>query len=171
MRKALSLFIKAAVSGVLLYFTLVAVNIGAVKDRLANIDASWIALGLLALLLQVFMQATRWRKIVIRCGAALALAKAFRFNMIATFFNQTLPSSVGGDAVRIWFIGKESNWRTGAYSVLLDRAIGVVALALLVIACLPWTLALVRNPVGRAALQLIGWGCVAGGITFVGLGW
>jgi uncharacterized membrane protein YbhN (UPF0104 family) len=99
MRKALSLFIKAAVSGVLLYFTLVAVNIGAVKDRLANIDASWIALGLLALLLQVFMQATRWRKIVIRCGAALALAKAFRFNMIATFFNQTLPSSVGGDAV------------------------------------------------------------------------
>ena len=128
-------------------------------------------LGLLLLLVQVLAQAVRWRQIVIHCGAELPLARAFRFSMIAGFFNQTLPSSVGGDAIRIWLMGKQANWRVAAYSVFLDRVIGVVALAVLVIACLPWTLALVSNPIGRAALLLIGWGCVAAGIFFVGLAW
>lgn len=171
MRKALSLLIKAAVSGLLLYFTLAAVNIGAVKDRLGQIDPRWIGLGLLLLLVQVFVLAVRWRLIVIRCGANLPLPQAFRFSMIAVFFNQTLPSSVGGDAIRIWLVGKQANWRVAAYSVFLDRVIGVVALAALVIVCLPWTLELVRNPVGRAALLLIGWGCIAAGLIFIGLAW
>jgi len=171
MRKALSLLVKAAVSGLLLYFALAAVNIGAVKDRLSNIDPRWIGLGLLLLMAQVLVQAMRWRRLVIRCGANLTLARAFRFSMIAGFFNQTLPSSVGGDAIRIWLVGRQANWRVAAYSVFLDRIVGVVALAVLVIACLPWTLALVRNPVGRAALLLIGWGCIAAGLFFVGMAW
>jgi uncharacterized membrane protein YbhN (UPF0104 family) len=171
MRKALSLLIKAAVSALLLYFTLAAVNIGAVKDRFNSIDLRWIALGLLLLLLQLLLQAMRWAQITIRCGARLPTAQAFRFSMIAAFFNQTLPSSVGGDAIRIWLVGKQANWRVAAYSVFLDRVIGVVGLAVLVVVCLPWTLQLVHNPVGRAALLLIGWGCIAAGLVFIGLAW
>ena len=91
--------------------------------------------------------------------------------MIATFFNQTLPSSVGGDAMRIWFLGKQSNWRVASYSVLLDRMIGVVALALIVALCLPWTFQLVQDPVGRIALLVIGLGSIAGWIVFLALGW
>ena len=112
----------------------------------------------------------RWRLIVIRCGANLPLAQAFRYSMIATFFNQPLPSSVGGDAVRIWLIGQQSNWRAATYSVLLDRVVGIVALAMVVVACLPWTLALIRNPVGRTALLMIGLGCIGAGLVFVGGG-
>jgi uncharacterized membrane protein YbhN (UPF0104 family) len=171
MRKLLALLIKAAVSGLLLYYALSAVNIGAIKDRLSQIDPRWIGLGLLLLLAQVLLLALRWRRIVIQCGSDLSLAQAFRFSMIAAFFNQTLPSSVGGDALRVWFLGKHANWRVAAYSVLLDRVIGVVALAAIVVACLPWTLALVRDPVGRAALLLIGWGFIAAGAIFVGLAW
>ena len=49
--------------------------------------------------------------------------------------------------------------------------IGAVALAFLVVVCLPWTLALVRDPVGRAALLVIGPGCIAAGLFCVlGLG-
>jgi uncharacterized membrane protein YbhN (UPF0104 family) len=171
MRKLLALLIKAAVSGLLLYYALSAVNIGAVKDRLSQIDPRWIGLGLLLLLAQVLLLALRWRRIVIQCGSDLSLAQAFRFSMIAAFFNQTLPSSVGGDALRVWFLGKHANWRVAAYSVLLDRVIGVVALAAIVVTCLPLTLALVRDPVGRAALLLIGWGFIAAGAIFVGLAW
>jgi len=171
MRKALSLAVKAAVSGLLLYLALRTVDIGTVKDRLGQIDPRWIGLGLPLLLVQVFVLAMRWRLIVIRCGADLPLPQAFRYSMIATFFNQTLPSSVGGDAMRIWLVGKQSNWRTATYSVLLDRVVGIVALAMFVVACLPWTLALIRNPVGRTALLMIGLGCIGAGIVFVGLAW
>jgi uncharacterized membrane protein YbhN (UPF0104 family) len=171
MRKLLALLIKAAASGLLLYFAFSAVNIDAVKDRFSQIDPRWIGLGLMLLLVQVFLAALRWRRIIVQCGADLSLAQSSRINMIAAFFNQTLPSSVGGDAVRIWLLGKRTNWRVAAYSVLLDRVIGVVALAAIVVACLPWTLVLVRDPVGRSALLLIGLGCIAAGIVFVGLAW
>jgi len=171
MRKAVSLLIKAVVSGLLLYFALSAVNIGAVMGRLSQIDARWIALALILLAAQVLVLAVRWRLIVIRCGGVLSLDQLFRFSMIGTFFNQTLPSSVGGDAVRIWLVAKHANWRVGTYSVVLDRVVGTVALAILVVACLPWTLELVHKPVGRAALLVIGPGCIAGGLVFVFLAW
>ena len=171
MRKGLILSVKIAVSGLLLYFTLAAVNIDAVTNRLGHIDARWVALGLFFLVTQLATLTWRWQLLVARCGADLPYARLFRLSMIGVFFNQTLPSSAGGDAMRIWLLGKQSTWRIAAYSVLLDRVIGVVALAILVVLCLPWTLGLVRSPVGRAALLLIGCGCIAAGIAFMALSW
>jgi glycosyltransferase 2 family protein len=171
MRKALSLAAKAAVSGLLLYFALNLVNIETVAGRLSRINPVWIALELLILLVQTFFLSVRWREIMIACGADLPLARLFRFSMIATFFNQTLPSSVGGDAMRIWLTGKQTDWRVAAYSVLIDRVVGMIALAVLVVACLPWSFELVRNPVGRSALLVIGLGSIVAGAIFVGLAW
>ena len=171
MRKTLALIAKAAISAVLLYFALRAVDIGAVKGRLSQIDLRWVGLGLLVLGAQVFVLALRWQRLIQRCGADLPFAQAFRFSMIAGFFNQTLPSSVGGDAVRVWLVGKQSSWRVAAYSVLLDRVVGTVALAMMVVACLPWTFELVRNPIGRLALLVIGPGCIGAGLVFILFGW
>jgi uncharacterized membrane protein YbhN (UPF0104 family) len=171
MRKALSLVVKAAVSGLLLYFALNLADIPTIRGRLSQIDLGWTALGLLMLVIQVFILALRWQLIVIHCGAGLPLARALRYSMIATFFNQTLPSSVGGDAIRIWLVGKHANWRVATYSVFLDRVIGVIALAAVVVVCLPWTLELVRNPIGRGALFLIGFGSIAAGLFFISLAW
>jgi glycosyltransferase 2 family protein len=171
MRRALSVLVKLTFSGLLLYLALNWVNIGTVASRLSQIELRWMALALLLLLLQTLLLTMRWQKIIGQCGADLPLRQLFRFSMIALFFNQTLPSSVGGDAMRIWLAGKQTNWRIAAYSVLIDRVVGVVSLAIVVTACLPWTLSLVRNPVGRSALLLIGLGCIAAGIVFVSLAW
>jgi len=169
MRKALSLLVKAGVSGLLLYFSLRLVDLSHVASRLARTDPAWAALGLLALVAQTYLLAVRWGQIITACGARLPLPLLFRYSMIAAFFNQTLPSSVGGDAMRVWLAGKQTNWRIGAYSVFLDRVVGVIALAVLVVACLPWSLDLVRNPVGRAALLIIGLGSLGAGIVFIAL--
>ncbi len=171
MRKALSLLVKVAVSGLLLYFALDLVNVGTMASRLARIQPGWVAVGLLGLVVQAYLAALRWGEIVSACGADLPLAQMFRYTIIAAFFNQTLPSSVGGDAMRIWLLGKEANWRIAAYSVFLDRAIGLVALAALVVACLPWSLDLIRNPIGRGALLVIGIGSLTAGLVFILLAW
>ncbi|HEX3708934.1 MAG TPA: lysylphosphatidylglycerol synthase transmembrane domain-containing protein [Pseudolabrys sp.] len=171
MRRVLSLVVKAAISGLLLYFALNLVNIGTVADRLTHTNPVWLGLGLLLLLIQVFLLALRWGRIVTACGAELPLGGLFRLSIIAIFFNQTLPSSVGGDAMRIWLVGKQTNWRIAAYSVFLDRVVGVVALAAIVVICLPWSLNLVRNPVGRGALLVIGFGALAAGVIFIALAW
>jgi len=171
MRRAISLLLKVAVSSLLLYFALRLVDLAAVKERLVRVDPRWIALIFPLLLVQTGLLALRWQKIVAHCGASLSFPLAFRFSMIALFFNQTLPSSIGGDAMRVWLVSKHANWRSAIYSVFLDRLICVVALAILVLVCLPWTLELVRNPIGRGALLLIGLGCLGAGAAFVGLAW
>ena len=56
--------------------------------------------------------------------------QAMRYNVIGTFFNQTLPSSIGGDAVRLWLVARAgAGWRAATYSIFVDRAIGLIALA------------------------------------------
>lgn len=171
MRRVFILLIKLTVSGLLLYLALNWVNIGTVAARLRQIDPSWAALLLLVPLAQNLLTSLRWQAILRQCGAFLPLRQLFRYGMVALFFSQTLPSGVAGDGVRIWLAGKQADWRAATYSVLIDRVVGVVALALMVTACLPWSLQLVRNPVGRSALLLIGLGCIAAGIVFVSLSW
>lgn len=171
MRKTLSLLAKAAISGLLLYFALKLVDLGTVVGRLRNIELGWVALSVLMLVVQAALLTLRWQQLVARCGAEFSFARLFRLTLIGAFFNQTLPSSAGGDAMRIWLIGKQSNWRVASYSVLLDRMIGVVALALIVALCLPWTFQLVHDPVGRAALLMIGLGSIAGWFVYLALGW
>ena len=57
-------------------------------------------------LLQTGVAAIRWQRVALACGAALPPGQALRFNLIASFFNQVLPSTIGGDAARIWLLAR-----------------------------------------------------------------
>ena len=99
--------------------------------------------------LQIFIGVLRWREISAECGAPLPTRQAMRFNLIGTFFNQTLPSSIGGDAVRLWLVARGgAGWRAATYSIFVDRAIGLIALAIIIVASLPWSYRLITDPHG-----------------------
>jgi glycosyltransferase 2 family protein len=105
---------------------------------------------------QIFLGALRWREISSLCHAPLTDLQAFRYNMIGAFFNQTLPSSIGGDAVRLWLVNRTgAGWRSATYSILTDRAVGLIALALIVVASLPWSCGMIAYRNGRIALVLV----------------
>ena len=169
-RSLLLLLLKAAVSGVLLYLSLRSVDLSAVGGRLSRLNGGWIALALFLLAVQVIFIAVRWRAIAAVCGIAMPLGAMVQFSFIATFFNQVLPSTVGGDAARIWLLSRKGGWASATYSVLIDRIAGVLMLALLVIACLPWSLTLIGDPLARAVLVLIGAGAVAAALVFLAIG-
>lgn len=171
MPRIASFLAKAAVSALLLYLSLRRVNFGDVGQRLGELNLGWIAFMLIALCIQTLLLAVRWREIVAICGARLSLMAAVRYSFIGTFFSQVLPSTVGGDAARIWLMARGgAGWPTASYSVLIDRVVGLTVLAILVVACLPWTLDLIHDPVARATLALIGFGALAGALAFLALG-
>jgi uncharacterized protein (TIRG00374 family) len=171
MRRLLAILVKLAISALLLYLSVRRVDLESIGQRLGGLDLRWIAFILVVLCIQMFLSALRWRKIVAVCGAEMLPALALRYTFIGLFFSQVLPSTVGGDAARIWLLARGgAEWRIAIYSVLIDRVVGVSALAVLVIACLPWTLNLVHDPVARAALALIGIGALAGALIFLALG-
>jgi len=174
MRQLLAFVLKAAVSGVLLYFAFSRVNFNLIGERLDRIDYMWLAAAVLIFIAQTILGALRWQRIVLHCDTPDAppftIPRAFRYTFIATFFNQTLPSTVGGDAVRIWLLGRDhGGWRAATYSVLIDRLTGVLVLALLVM-CLPWSFALIGDITGRIALLVVGFGSIAACLVFLTLG-
>jgi uncharacterized protein (TIRG00374 family) len=170
MRRLLSFLVKAAVSAVLLYLSLRLVDLSSIEQRLSTLDWSWIAFVLLVLGSQIPLLALRWREIGLICGASLTPATALRYSFVGTFFSQVLPSSIGGDAVRIWLLARGgAGWPTAIYSVLIDRVVGVSVLALIVVMCLPWTVGLIHDPTARVALALIGFGSLAAAAVFLSL--
>jgi glycosyltransferase 2 family protein len=171
MRRLLSFLVKAAVSVILLYLSLRRVDLGSVGVKLTSLDLRWLTFIVLLLCIQILLGALRWREIVAICGATLPAVTSIQYGFIGAFFSQVLPSTVGGDAVRIWLLARGgAGWPTSIYSVLIDRVVGVSALAAIVVACLPWTSNLVHDPLARAALASIGFGALAGAVVFVSLG-
>ena len=163
MRRFLALAAKIAISAALLYLAVARVDLSAVGSRLQQANVVWIVLLLLVIAFQVVLAALRWRQIALRCGAPMPIATALRWTYISSFFNQTLPSTVGGDAARIWLLARAgAGWQVATYSVIVDRVVGLAVLLVIVIVCLPWLLSLVNDPLGRASvIALIAAGTIA----------
>ncbi len=171
MRRILLSTIKILISAALLYLSLRKVNLYDLAARIRVESLGWIALAIAVTFLQIFLGVLRWREISVECGAPLETRQAMRFNLIGTFFNQTLPSSIGGDAVRLWLVARSgAGWRAATYSIFVDRAIGLIALAVLIVASLPWSYRLINDPQGRSALLLIDFAALAAGGGFLLLG-
>ena len=171
MRRVLFLLLKAAVSALLLYLSLRAVHLETVWTRLAGAKAPWLAAAAVLGIVQLFLVAARWREIADAGTAALSFRAAVRFSFIGNFFSQVLPSTVGGDAARIFLLARSGGgWAHATYSVLIDRIVGVTFLAAIVGACLPWSMDIIHDPLARAVLVLIGFGAIAGAAIFLAIG-
>jgi glycosyltransferase 2 family protein len=171
MRRILSSAIKILVSGALLYFALRKANFADLAARIDLHSAAWLFLALAFTFLQIFIAVLRWRIVGVESGAPLPIRQAMRYNVIGTFFNQTLPSSIGGDAVRLWLVARSgAGWRAATYSIFVDRAVGLIALAIVIVASLPWSSHLIADPYGRSALMLIDFAALAAGAGFLVFG-
>jgi glycosyltransferase 2 family protein len=80
----------------------------------------------------------RWRLLLRAQGATLPGRFLMQSYMIGFFFNNFLPSTVGGDASRAYDCYRATGGNQGAMSsVLVDRLLGLLALATLALVCLP----------------------------------
>ncbi|MCG2630413.1 flippase-like domain-containing protein [Bradyrhizobium sp. WYCCWR 13023] len=168
MRRILLSTAKILISAALLYLALRKVDLTELVSRFTVSSLLWIGMAIAVTFLQIFVGVLRWRDVSAACGAPLELGRAMRYNVIGSFFNQTLPSAIGGDAVRLWLVARAgAGWRAATYSIFVDRAIGLIALAILIVASLPWSYQLITDPHGRSALLLVDLAALAGGIGFL----
>ncbi len=136
--RLISFAIKFAVSALLLWMIAKGIDLEVVARQIASADPAWllVALGLATAVLP--MAAIRWRLVTRAIGEPLSNRDALSISMIGWFFNQTLPSTIGGDAMRIYLAWRTGISKTGAiHSIVLDRLMGlfiVLAMAALFLA-------------------------------------
>jgi len=69
----------------------------------------------------------RWQVLVTSLGYPIRLRRATELFLVGTFFNQLLPTGIGGDVVRSLVLAREGLGRARAAStVMVDRAIGIL---------------------------------------------
>jgi uncharacterized protein (TIRG00374 family) len=138
--------IKIAVTLVLLGVLAAKADVKAVAVRIGSIGAVACIVCVLAVLLILLLAALRWKLILGRMGSPIGFAQSWRLVMIGQFFNQILPSGMGGDALRIWLLARSgARLRMAVLSVATDRIFALGAVVLCMFGSLPL---LLHGPAG-----------------------
>ena len=140
-RKHITLALKFLVSGGLIWFLIDGIDLGAASARILVADLKILAMVLSLNLLQIGICVVRWRIVLGAINGTLSFASCFRLYLVGFFFNQALPSSFGGDAVRIYRAYKEGlSLHCSINGVMLERVATVLGLILLVFFAAPFFL-------------------------------
>lgn len=162
--------LKFLVSALLIWFLLGRIDIADTGDRLSGVSFAHVGLAAAVLVIQIGIGALRWGAVLGAIGSPVSWGLAARLFYIGAFFNQALPSSVGGDAVRIYKVYRTGHTLGAAVNgVMLERAATVVALVILVAASQPFFLPRAGAGAEAWAVPTIALfaAATAGGLAFV----
>jgi uncharacterized membrane protein YbhN (UPF0104 family) len=154
-RPALIWAVKIVVSGGLLYYLLSQVDLARLWSLARTASVPWLVAALALYLVMVIVSAWRWDLLLRAQHVHMPFGGLTSSFLVATFFNNFLPSNIGGDVVRIGDTARAAGSKTLATTVVLvDRGIGL--LGLVFVAAVGTTLAARRSdaigPVGPGAL-------------------
>jgi uncharacterized membrane protein YbhN (UPF0104 family) len=126
--------LRLGVSAILLGWVAWKTNWSQVGEAFSQFRAElWLA-AIGTLVLTQVVSALRWQLLARPLGFERSLWQYTAFYFIGMYFNLVLPTSVGGDVVRAWYLDGHSGRRLSAFvAVFLDRLSGL--LVLLTMAC------------------------------------
>lgn len=105
---------------------------GQLRQAFAALDLRLWALALAVYLAAQVVSSLRWQLLAAPLGFDLSFGRYVALYFVGTFFNLVLPTSVGGDVVRVWYLAADKRQRGRAFlSVLAERGSGVGVLVLL----------------------------------------
>jgi uncharacterized protein (TIRG00374 family) len=167
-KKHLMMAAKLLVSLGLLAYLFSTTDLTALLRRVRTGDLLLLSVAVLLYTSMQGLAAWRWRVLLAAQGYPAPLRQLTASYLIATFFNNFLPSNVGGDVIRV----RDSSQLTGSTTaslaiVAIDRVLGL--LALYVLAGSAWLLAgpAVRDLPGAApALAALGAGFLVAAFLF-----
>jgi uncharacterized protein (TIRG00374 family) len=125
-------FIKLLVSGGLIVFLYVKLENPDIRHVLLNLDAKVVSLCVSSMVVLIAVQGIRWKIVVHALGISVSLKESIALSFIGAIFSQVLPSSAGGDTIRVYRLFR-SGFPLGlsVHSVLIDRILALVGLVLL----------------------------------------
>ena len=136
-------------SVLLISWLVVLVDWGDFLDRLKKCDLALLAVVQICLFLFPWLSAVKWRRLLAIGGLHFRRSRLTRFYLIAGFFNNFLPTSIGGDVVRVLYTtpprrhgaddsstpmdptAQPSSLNTAVAAVILERLTGVIALMII----------------------------------------
>lgn len=131
-KKKVITILRIVISMVLLAVVVKFADIDKVAKSLKNFNQIWLLPIFLLILLSVIVSSFKWNTLIKAQRVSIRINTLFSYYNCGLFFNNFLPSSIGGDGIRIYLAGKKAdNYSAAAASVVMERTIATVTLAFL----------------------------------------
>jgi uncharacterized protein (TIRG00374 family) len=148
MRRALRVAGTLVVTGLAIWYLVSKIDFHRTGHELANASLGYLVASLAIMVVTVWPMAWRWQRLLRAQGVEERLPWLGRAYYVSYMVGQVLPTSIGGDASRIFETTRRHPGNGGpiAGSVLLERALG--GAATLILAAIGFVLAIGRYDVG-----------------------
>jgi hypothetical protein len=128
-RQWLTLLLKIVVSAGLLYLLLGRTDLSRLWGYVRNASPAWLAVGLCLYFVMILLSGWRWRILLEAQHLSVPFGRLINSYLVATFFNNFLPSNIGGDVIRIRDTAGQAGSKTLATTIILmDRGLGLLGL-------------------------------------------
>jgi uncharacterized membrane protein YbhN (UPF0104 family) len=126
LNKLLRLLVSVALLG---WLVLNADWIGQIGHAFEQLHLEWWLAALSLYVASQLISAVRWKLLARPLGFQHTLKQFTGYYFIGMFFNMVLPTSVGGDVVRAWYLDGGTGRKLPAFlSAFMDRFTGLIAL-------------------------------------------
>lgn len=107
-------------------------NFAKVLQVLSSVRLPVFILAFLLFMVAIVFMAWRLKVVLAAQRTCFSIKELFCLNLIGYFFTNFMPTSVGGDLVKAYYISKKNNKKLTAYtSVLIDRVAGMFSVAII----------------------------------------
>lgn len=127
----ISFIVRAGVTLLLFLFLFREISWSTLLSLFAHIKYTELLVGLCLGTLGVIFSAFLWHRLVLAESIQVDLARLTSLYMIGVAFSHFLPTSMGGDAVKAFYVGRDAGNMTGSASaVLMSRITGFIGMLL-----------------------------------------
>jgi uncharacterized protein (TIRG00374 family) len=129
-KTVLRFIVSFGLMGIILYFF--RAQLPTVFQYLKEVQLFYFFMAVVVFFLGLVAVAFRLRFVIQVHGTKLSVAAAYYVNLIALFFNNVLPSSLGGEMMKAYYLYKYSKGSVSVFSaVVVDRLFGLMTMLLI----------------------------------------
>ena len=130
-KKLLLTLVKIAISGGLIYWILRGTNLSEILAAVGSAHVWLLAIAFSLHIVGFTLSAFRWRVLLRTRGSNASIPFLIESYIVGVFFNNFLPSTIGGDVYRAYDSWRLGQSRSGAVAVIfVDRFLGLLTLML-----------------------------------------
>lgn len=128
LRDRLWLALRVAVSGGLLIYIIYSVGLDRILDHLDELPAWSIVAALGLATLNVAISSYKWQLVLRLRDLQVPFRHLYRYYYVGQFFNAFLPTTIGGDGARMYYLhNRHDVGPDAASSVVIERATGLLS--------------------------------------------
>ena len=101
MKKTFTFILKFILSGSIFYVLLNNIDISKTIQSIVGVNKSFLIVAVLAMFFQIIVASTRWKIVLSQFDILISFKEVLKIIWIGLFFNQILPSSIGGDTKEV----------------------------------------------------------------------